>query len=151
MAESAGAHEPLRQEWVEAPPDVSYRFVVRPGTLQAADSVARAFLRRRWHKRRKVRRALTVQLIELILSWIQTINREKSNHYGTTTGSWHAAGPESAKSLRQLDRGTRMGRARFGHAGGRVAAGVPGRFAALGKQDPPILQSDSNDAQAIGS
>jgi hypothetical protein len=33
----------------------------------------------------------------------------------------------------------------------RVAAGVPGRFAALGKQDPPILQSDSNDAQAIGS
>ncbi|HTF78782.1 MAG TPA: hypothetical protein VK620_31485 [Bradyrhizobium sp.] len=61
------------------------------------------------------------------------------------------AGPESANRLRQLDRGNRMGGALVGHAGGRVAAGVPGRFAALGKQDPPVLQSDSNDARAIGS
>jgi hypothetical protein len=53
MAESAGAHKPLRQEWVEAPPDVSYRFVVSLSTLQAADSVARAVLRkkRNWWQR----------------------------------------------------------------------------------------------------
>jgi hypothetical protein len=42
MAQSSGAHEPLRQEWVETPPDVSYRFVVSLGTLRAADAVVRA-------------------------------------------------------------------------------------------------------------
>jgi hypothetical protein len=47
MIQSSGAHGPLRQEWTETPPEVSYRFVVSPRTLRAADSVARAFLRRR--------------------------------------------------------------------------------------------------------
>jgi hypothetical protein len=48
-----GMHEPLRREWAETPPDVSYRYVVSLGTLQAADSVSRAVLqeKRRWWQR----------------------------------------------------------------------------------------------------
>jgi hypothetical protein len=53
MASSADAHEPLRREWAETPPDVSYRFVVSLGTLRAADSVARAVAHEnmRWWRR----------------------------------------------------------------------------------------------------
>ena len=50
MPESAGVHAPLRQEWTEAPPDLSYRFVISPTTLRAADAVALAVRKkkRRW-------------------------------------------------------------------------------------------------------
>jgi hypothetical protein len=53
MEESSGAHKQLRQEWVETPPDVSYRFVVSPGTLRAAEPVARAvsLKKRSWRQR----------------------------------------------------------------------------------------------------
>jgi hypothetical protein len=46
-------HKTLLQEWAESPPDVSYRFVVSPGTLRAAEAVASAILmkrRSRWHR-----------------------------------------------------------------------------------------------------
>jgi hypothetical protein len=53
MADSSGAHIPLRREWAETPPDVSYRFVVSLATLRAADAVARASLQntRKWWQR----------------------------------------------------------------------------------------------------
>jgi hypothetical protein len=47
MLDSSGRHEPLRKEWVETPADVSYRFVVSPGTLRAANAVARSSLQKR--------------------------------------------------------------------------------------------------------
>ena len=46
-------HEPLRREWVEVPPDVSYRFVVSLSTLHAADRAMRAVRQEkaRWWQR----------------------------------------------------------------------------------------------------
>jgi hypothetical protein len=55
MPESSDGHELLRQEWAETPPDVSYRFVVSPETLRAADAVVRVALKK---KRSAWRRAL---------------------------------------------------------------------------------------------
>ncbi len=46
-------YKALLQEWADSPPDVSYRFVVSPGTLRAAEAVAAAFLmkrRNRWRR-----------------------------------------------------------------------------------------------------
>jgi hypothetical protein len=53
MSDSSGTHKPLRQEWAETPADVSYRFVVSPGTLRAADAVIRDSIRKRksWWQR----------------------------------------------------------------------------------------------------
>jgi hypothetical protein len=53
MLDSAGTHKPLRQEWAETPADVSYRFVVSPATLRAANAVARVSLQKRknWWRR----------------------------------------------------------------------------------------------------
>jgi hypothetical protein len=53
MSEPSGAHQSIRNEWVETPPDVSYRFVVNLATLRAADAVARAVRRtkKRWWQR----------------------------------------------------------------------------------------------------
>jgi hypothetical protein len=47
MPESSGMHKSLRQEWAETPPDVSYRFVVSSGTMQAAGTVASAVIKKR--------------------------------------------------------------------------------------------------------
>jgi hypothetical protein len=78
MVESAGAHKPLRQEWVEVPPDVSYRFVVSAGTLQAADSVFRAVLRkkRKWWQRaiaafmQNILRLIVGTLVIALFGWL---------------------------------------------------------------------------------
>ena len=53
MRGDADVHKTLLQEWAESPPDVSYRFVVSPGTLRAAEAVASAILtkrRSRWYR-----------------------------------------------------------------------------------------------------
>ncbi|WP_315728972.1 hypothetical protein [Bradyrhizobium sp. SZCCHNS2015] len=78
MVEPAGAHESLRQEWVEARPDVSYRFVVSPRTLQTADAVARAVLRRKgnWRQRaiadfmRSILRLILGALVIALCGWL---------------------------------------------------------------------------------
>jgi hypothetical protein len=53
MPESSGTHKPLRQEWAETPPDVSYRFVVSPGTLHVAGTVASAVIKKRRSRRER--------------------------------------------------------------------------------------------------
>jgi hypothetical protein len=63
MAQSSGAHAPLRQEWAETSPDLSYRFVVSLGTLQAADAVARAVL---WRKTSWWQRALAFFMRDIL-------------------------------------------------------------------------------------
>src|SRR5262252_802386 len=78
MAESSGAHTLQRQEWVETPPDVSYRFVVSPATLQAANFVARAVLHKKksWWKRaiaffmRDILRFIVGALIIALSGWL---------------------------------------------------------------------------------
>ena len=78
MAQSSGAHEPLRQEWIETPPDVSYRFVVSLGTLQAAQSVAQAVLRKQgsWWQRalasfmRDILRLIVGAFVIALLGWL---------------------------------------------------------------------------------
>jgi hypothetical protein len=78
MAQSSGAHTPLRQEWVETPPDVSYRFVISLGTLRAADAVARAFLKKKrsWWQRavaffmRDVLRLIVGASLIALFGWI---------------------------------------------------------------------------------
>jgi hypothetical protein len=54
MAELPGAHESLRKEGAETPPDVSYRFVVSFGTCQAASAAWQAATRKktRWARTR---------------------------------------------------------------------------------------------------
>jgi hypothetical protein len=49
MEQPSGAHEPLREEWHETPPEVSYRFVVSLATLRAAGSVVSATNRKKVH------------------------------------------------------------------------------------------------------
>jgi hypothetical protein len=78
MAESSGAHKPLRQEWLETAPDVSYRFVVSPGTLWAADSVLRAVFqkKRSWWQRamalfvRDILRLIVGALVAVLFGWL---------------------------------------------------------------------------------
>jgi hypothetical protein len=53
MPESSGTHKPLRQEWAETPPDLSYRFVVSPGTLHVAGTVASAVIKKRRSRRER--------------------------------------------------------------------------------------------------
>jgi hypothetical protein len=54
MLDFSDTHKLLREEWVETPPDVSYRFVVSLRTLRAAEAASRAFQRRKkisWWRR----------------------------------------------------------------------------------------------------
>jgi hypothetical protein len=54
LQEFSDTHKPLRQEWVETPPDVSYRFVVSLHTLRAANAASQAFRRKKkmsWSRR----------------------------------------------------------------------------------------------------
>jgi hypothetical protein len=78
MADSSGAHIPLRQEWAETPPDVSYRFVVSPVTFRAANAVARSSLQKikSWWQRaialfvRDVLRLVVGVLVIALCGWL---------------------------------------------------------------------------------
>ena len=79
MAQTSSAHEPLRQEWAETPPDVSYRFVVSLATLRAADAVVRARLQKkpngRWRRAmaffmRDMLRMVIGALVLALLAWL---------------------------------------------------------------------------------
>jgi hypothetical protein len=78
MADSSGAHKPLRREWAETPADVSYRFVVSPGTLRAAEAVARASLQKRknqWQREiallvRYILRLVVGALVIALFGWL---------------------------------------------------------------------------------
>src|SRR3954471_18491304 len=78
MAPPAGTHESLRHQWAETPPDVSYRFVVSFGTLQAADAVALSAFRKKanWWRRglayflRDILRFSAGALIMALFAWL---------------------------------------------------------------------------------
>jgi ABC-type bacteriocin/lantibiotic exporter with double-glycine peptidase domain len=78
MVEFSGTHNLLRQEGAETPPDVSYRFVVSPGTLRAAEAAARAFRQKRksWWQRaiaaflHSMLRVILGALISVLLVWL---------------------------------------------------------------------------------
>jgi hypothetical protein len=69
---------PLRQEWAETPADVSYRFVVSPGTLRVANAVAGASLQKRknWCQRaialfvRDILRLVVGALVTALFGWL---------------------------------------------------------------------------------
>jgi hypothetical protein len=73
----SGAHKSLRQEWIETPPDVSYRFVVSLDTARAGDSVVRTLLQQKqsWWQRavalfmRDLLRLVMGALLVALLGW----------------------------------------------------------------------------------
>jgi hypothetical protein len=67
MAESSGVHAPLRQEWAETLPDVSYRFVVSLRTLRAADAASRAFQRKKMNWWRRAIASFVLTILRLIV------------------------------------------------------------------------------------
>jgi hypothetical protein len=78
MVQSSGAHEPLRREWSETPPDVRYQFTVSIATLRAAHSVARTVIQKksRWWQRaiaffvRDMLRFIIGLLMMAVFGWI---------------------------------------------------------------------------------
>jgi ABC-type bacteriocin/lantibiotic exporter with double-glycine peptidase domain len=78
VAELSGTHNLLRQEWAETLPEVSYRFVVSPGTMRAAEAAARAFHQKKksWWQRaivgflHSVLRVALGSLVMVLLVWL---------------------------------------------------------------------------------
>jgi len=74
MAQSSGAHDRLRQEGVEMPPDISYRFVVGLGTLRAADSAGRTAFQKKssWWQRviAEITRFIVGALLIALFGWL---------------------------------------------------------------------------------
>jgi hypothetical protein len=78
MEQASRTHTSLRQEWVDTPPDVSYRFVVSLDTARAGDSVVRAIPQRKqsWWQRaiaffmRDLLRLVIGALLVVLLGWL---------------------------------------------------------------------------------
>jgi hypothetical protein len=70
MSETSDTHKTLRQEWAETPPDVSYRFVISPGTMQAAGTVASAVIKKR---KTRLERALAFLMSQVLYYFVMML------------------------------------------------------------------------------